>query len=198
MSPLGRRLESLFHAGHAARELEVTQDGRLRGDETLHPAAVLIAMTEREHQPGFLLLHRPSHMRAHPGQVAFPGGRIDPGEDAISAALREANEELGIPVDAVRIIGPSDIYRSSSGYEITPVLGLIPPDLPINPNPNEVAQWFEAPVDFVLDPANQQRKWGTFGGDPVQYTEILWQEHRIWGVTAAIIVNLTQRLNWHG
>lgn len=197
MSELFERVSTLFAEGHAMEPQTLWLDPRLTGEETFTPAAVLIAMTERE-DPGFLLLHRPTNMRAHPGQIAFPGGRLDPGEDAVEAALREANEELGIRVQDVRVVGTSDLYRSGSGYEITPVLGVIPPDIEIHPNPAEVAQWFEAPVDFVLDPANQVQKWIDWEGAQHTFIEIQWQEHCIWGVTAAIISNLTKRLRWHG
>ena len=197
MSELFDRVERLFRQGHEAEPPRLWTDPRLSDVERLAPASVLIAMTEREN-PGLLLLHRPSNMRAHPGQIAFPGGRRDPGENAVEAALREANEELGIHEQDVRLIGTSDLYRSGSGYEITPVLGIVPPDIKIDPNPTEVAQWFEAPVDFVLNPANHKEKTIAIEDRRLTYIEILWQEHRIWGVTAAIIANLTKRLNWHG
>jgi len=197
MSALFQRVSDLFRQGHAAEPPLLWRDPRLLGDESFVPASVLIAMTERD-EPGFLLLHRPSHMRAHPGQIAFPGGRRDPGEDAVEAALREANEELGIRERDVRIVGTSAIYHTGSGFEITPVLGIVPPEIEITPNPAEVAQWFEAPVDFVLDPANQVQRWVEYDGRQHPFIEIQWQEHCIWGVTAAIISNLTKRLNWHG
>jgi 8-oxo-dGTP pyrophosphatase MutT (NUDIX family) len=197
MSELFERVSELFREGHEAEPPALWRDPRLLGDESFVPASVLIAMTERE-EPGFLLLHRPSNMRAHPGQIAFPGGRQDPGEDAVETALREANEELGIREKDVRIIGTSDMYHTGSGFEITPVLGIVPPEIDIIPNPAEVAQWFEAPVDFVLDPANQVQKWVEYEGRQHPFIEIQWQEHCIWGVTAAIISNLTKRLNWHG
>lgn len=197
MSELFDRVCRLFEEGHAASPPELWRDPRLLGDEAFVPASVLIAMTERE-EPGFILLHRPSHMRAHPGQIAFPGGRRDPGEDAVQTALREADEELGIRERDVRVIGTSDIYHTGSGFEITPVLGIVPGDIEIHPNPAEVAQWFEAPVDFVLDPANQHQKWVEYEGTPHCFIEIQWREHCIWGVTGAIIHNLTKRLNWHG
>jgi 8-oxo-dGTP pyrophosphatase MutT (NUDIX family) len=163
----------------------------------LRPAAVLAAITERE-RPGLLLLHRPSTMRAHPGQIAFPGGKIDAGETPVEAALREAWEELGILPEAVRVIGESDRYPTGSGYDITPVVGLVPADIRIDPNPTEVAQWFEAPLDFLLDPSNHSENWIEFEGAMHRYFGITWREHEIWGVTAGIIVNLSRRLRWHG
>ncbi len=197
MSELFERLERLYRDGEAATPPQLWEDPRLVGGEVFRPAAVLIAVTERA-EPGVLLLHRPSHMRAHPGQIAFPGGRLDPGETAVEAALREAEEELGIDPKLVQVIGPSDCYHSGSGYEITPVLAMVPGDIAIHPNPAEVAQWFEAPLAHILTPANQVQQWLDYGGVQVPFIEIIWQDHRIWGVTAAIIFNLSRRLNWHG
>jgi 8-oxo-dGTP pyrophosphatase MutT (NUDIX family) len=197
MSALFDHVERLFRDGHEGAPPDLFGDQRLDGIADFRPAAVLIAITERE-EPGMLLLHRPSNMRSHPGQIAFPGGKLDPGETPVDAALREANEELGITESKVRIIGTSDIYRTHSGFEITPVLGVVPPDIHIVPNPTEVAQWFEAPVGFVLDPANHRQEWIDWEGSMRAYYEIPWNGHQIWGVTAAILVNLSRRLNWHG
>jgi 8-oxo-dGTP pyrophosphatase MutT (NUDIX family) len=135
-------------------------------------------------------------MRSHPGQVAFPGGKIDPGEDAVGAALREAHEELGIQARDVTVIGTSDTYRTGSGYAIVPVIAVVPPDIELKPSPTEVAAWFEAPVDFVFDPANHTSHSGFWQGRERSYIEIMWQQHRIWGVTAGIIANLSRRLAW--
>lgn len=195
MSRLAERLLSLHAEGHAADMPGLrTDDSRFASGEACD-AAVLAAIVDRP-RPAFLLTHRPSNMRAHPGQVAFPGGKIDPGETPVEAALREAWEELAIPPGAVTVVGTSDTYHTATGYIITPVLALIPPDLTIVPNPTEVAQWFEAPVDFVFDAANQVTQWGELNGMRREFLEIQWQEHLIWGVTAAIIANLSRRIDW--
>ena len=197
MSALFTRLAERHAIGHARSDISLHADTRIPGNVAdFRPAAVLAAITERD-RPGVLLIHRPSNMRAHPGQIAFPGGKIDPGENPVTAALREAHEELGIPSDTVRVVGTSDLYRTGSGFEITPVIGMIPPDLALDPNPHEVAQWFEAPLDFVLDPANQQRLEVEHEGEIHHTWLIRWQEHEIWGVTAGLLVNLSRRLAWN-
>src|SRR5690606_10785980 len=122
----------------------------------------------------------------------------DPGENAIEAALREANEELGIREQDVRVIGTTDIYRTGTGFEMTPVLGIVPPDIEIHPSPTEVAQWFEAPAGYLLDPGNHEQGCMEYQGKQHTYMQVQWREHRIWGVTGAIISNLAQRLAWHG
>jgi len=197
MSALFTRLAELHEIGHARDDVELHLFEPLVGEPEPREAAVLVAVTERE-EPGLLLIHRPSTMRAHPGQVAFPGGKLDPGEGPVEAALREAHEELGIPPEAVRVVGESDVFHTRTGYAITPVIGVVPPDLELNPNPAEVAQWFEAPLGFVFDPANQRRKLREVEGREVHYWDIQWREHRIWGVTGGLIVNLSRRLAWHG
>lgn len=183
--------------------LEGSQDAGLALEDERHippqsgvhvPAAVLIAITDRP-RPGVILTQRPDYLRSHPGQIAFPGGKIDPDDaDAIAAALREADEELGLAPHHVRVIGAADEYRSGSGFAITPVLGVIPPDLSYTPNPGEVADWFEAPLDFVLDRNNQVQHSAFWNGAERNYIEIMWGQRRIWGVTAGIIANLARRL----
>ena len=158
-------------------------------------AAVLIAVTDRA-EPGAILTVRREHLRTHAGQVAFPGGRIDPGEDAVAAALREAHEEDLLPPGAVEVVGTIDPYRTITGYMVTPVLGVITPDLLLEPHEHEVADLFEAPLGFLLDPANQHRASGLFQGHTRHYYEIVWNDRRIWGATAAMIVNLSRRLQW--
>jgi 8-oxo-dGTP pyrophosphatase MutT (NUDIX family) len=160
------------------------------------PAAVLVAITDRP-EPGVILTVRREHMRTHAGQVAFPGGRLDPGEDAIAAALREAQEEILLDPAAVEVIGSIEPYRTVTGYVATPVIGVIPPGLPLEPHEHEVADWFEAPLAFLLDPAHQQRRSALFQGVERHYYEIMWNGRRIWGATAAMIVNLSRRLQWN-
>jgi len=146
--------------------------------------------------PGVILTVRREHLRTHAGQIAFPGGRLDPGEDPVAAAQREAGEEILLDAKAVDIVGQIEQYRTVTGFIVTPVIGVIPPDLPLEPHEHEVADWFEAPLDFLLDRANQHERTALFRGRTRHYYEIVWNEHRIWGVTAAIIVNLSRRLQW--
>jgi 8-oxo-dGTP pyrophosphatase MutT (NUDIX family) len=160
------------------------------------PAAVLIAITDRP-SPGLILTQRPETMRRHPGQVAFPGGRVDvDDEDHIAAALREAEEEIALPPSQVRVIGSLSSYRTGTGYDITPVIGLIPPDLRFIPNSQEVASIFEVPLAFVLDPANRTERVGIWQGQERRFYELSWGGYRIWGATAGMLVNLERILSW--
>jgi 8-oxo-dGTP pyrophosphatase MutT (NUDIX family) len=169
------------------------RDAVLEPITSLMPAAVLVAVTDRS-EPGVILTQRTETLRRHAGQVAFPGGRIDPGEDAVTAALREAEEEIALGREHVHVVGPADRYVTVTGFEVTPVLGVVPPDLPLTPSAAEVADWFEAPLAFLLDPANQFEREVDWQGRRRRYYEIMWGERRIWGATAAMIVNLSHRL----
>ncbi len=160
------------------------------------PAAVLIAITDRA-EPGVILTQRPETMRRHAGQVAFPGGRVDPGDtDAVAAALREAEEEIALPRSAVRIIESLPLYRTITGFDITPVLSVIPPDLPLVPCEREVAAVFEVPLVYLFDHANRSERSIMVDGIERRYFEIRWGERRIWGATAAMLANLSARLRW--
>ena len=163
-------------------------------DGDAREAAVLIAITDRP-DPGVIFILRPDGMRLHAGQVAFPGGQVDEDDrDPAHTALREAWEELGIDPALVRICGRADPYRTITSYRVTPVVGVVPPDLAFKPDPAEVADWFEAPLAFVLDPANHEHHIAQVNGQQRSYIQIHWQGRRIWGATAAMIVNLSHRL----
>ena len=158
-------------------------------------AAVLIAVTDRD-DPGVILTVRREDMRTHAGQVAFPGGRIDPGETPTQAAVREAWEELELDPSEVAVVAEIESYCTVTGYLVTPVVGVVPPDLPLAPHDREVADWFEAPLRHLVDPANHQRRSAVFAGKERHYYEIGWEDRRIWGATAAMLVNLSRRLRW--
>jgi 8-oxo-dGTP pyrophosphatase MutT (NUDIX family) len=158
-------------------------------------AAVLVAITSRP-EPGVILTVRREHMRTHAGQIAFPGGRVEAGENVVEAALREADEELLLDPAKAAVVGAIEPYRTVTGFIVTPVIAVIPPDLPLQPQEQEVAEWFETPLAFVLDQANQRRASALFAGEQRHYYEIVWNGHRIWGATAAMIVNLSRRLQW--
>jgi len=159
------------------------------------PAAVLVAITDRP-RPGLILTKRNEALRRHPGQVAFAGGRADPDDlGPEDTALREAWEEIALPRDRVEIVGRDSVFHTPTGFAIVPVIGIVPPDLPLAPREFEVADIFEVPLTHVLDAANHVRKWAEFNGTRREYFEIPWEgAHRIWGVTAAMIVNLARRL----
>ena len=193
------RLRHALEQGHLAAPVLLIGDSRHPDDapgEAIVPAAVLIPVTDRA-DPGVILTQRPANMRRHPGQVAFPGGRIDPDDDGpIGAALREAEEEIALPRGQVTIIGVTDAYRTITGYEVAPVIGVVPPDLPYRANAAEVEDWFEVPLSFLLEPTNHLEQAVEWQGRERHYYEINWGGRRIWGATAAMIVNLARRLQW--
>ena len=189
---LEQRLQRLFDDGHGQELDNLLTDAKFI-DNAPTPAAVLIAVTDRP-DPGVILTQRPRNLRDHPGQVAFPGGKLEPGENAVEAALREAEEELAVPRHAVRVIGASDEYVTGTGFEVTPVLGVIPPDLELVPQPGEVESWFEVPLQTLFDRSNYDARQTVWKGIERTYYEMHFGDYRIWGVTAAIIANLSRRM----
>lgn len=159
-------------------------------------AAVLVAITNRS-EPGLILTKRPDTMRKHAGQVAFPGGRVDDSDaDIVAAALREAEEEIALPPSAAELVGLADPYRTITGFNVTPVVVVVPPDLPLTANEDEVEAIFEAPLGYLLDTANHARQAIDWQGEKRHYYEMYWGGFRIWGATAAMLVNLSRRLRW--
>jgi 8-oxo-dGTP pyrophosphatase MutT (NUDIX family) len=193
---LADTLREALAAGHRSSP-ELIGGDVLDEEEAGHditPAAVLVAVVDRP-DPTVILTLRPETMRKHPGQVSFPGGRIDPGDDGpIAAALREAEEEIGLPPARVTVIGIADRYRTVTGFEVTTVLAIVPPGLTLTPHPGEVAAVFEAPLRHIFDPAHQQVRSALWRGCERTYYEIVWEDRKIWGATAAMIVNLSRRL----
>lgn len=196
---LAERLRHALEEGHRGTPVLLTGDSRdpapaMDGAPTA--AAVLVAVTDRR-DPGVILTQRTETLRNHAGQVAFPGGRIDPTDDGpVTAALREAEEEIALPRDKVEVIGLADPYRTITGFEVMPVIGVIPPDLPLVASEAEVADWFEVPLSFLLEPANHLEQAVEWQGRERHYYEITYRGRRIWGATAAMIVNLARRLAW--
>ena len=194
---LAARLRKALDVGGRRAPLLLTGDVRdpmLDGDQPVTPAAVLVPIIDRP-EPGVILTLRTDTVRRHAGQIAFPGGRIDPEDDGpVGAALREAEEEIALPRTQVELVGLADPYRTITGYQVTPVLGVVPPDLTFSPQPTEVAAIFEVPLAFLLDPQRHEIRTVEWRGAERSYHEIVWAERRIWGATAAMIVNLSRRL----
>ena len=158
-------------------------------------AAVLLTLVERPEGLGVLLTTRPDTMRNHAGQIALPGGRSEPGETPADTALREAEEEIGLPRDMVTLAGLSTPCLTGTGFLIIPVVGFAPPDPPLTANPHEVVDIFETPLEFLLDPANHEEHWReTATGEKLRFHSMTWENRFIWGATAAILRRFHERL----
>lgn len=159
------------------------------------PAAVLVPIVTRDGGATILLTQRSSALRRHAGQVAFPGGRIDPEDESpIAAALREAEEEIGLDRGCVTPVGYLDTYLTHSGFRILPVVALVTPPFEIVRNPAEVEDAFEVPMEFLMEPANHQTQTRTREGISRVFYAMPFEERNIWGVTAGILHNLYERL----
>jgi 8-oxo-dGTP pyrophosphatase MutT (NUDIX family) len=166
----------------------------LLGNSERLPAAVLVGFREGV-QPRLVLTVRTDNLQAHAGQVAFPGGRSDPGDgDALATALRESEEEIGLDRTLVTPLGYLDRFETISGYCITPVVAKIAVEAQLYPAPDEVAEVFEVPLAFLLEPANLRRYTMEFRGHQRPMVEFVHGGHRIWGATAAMLYNLLQRM----
>ena len=161
----------------------------------LRPAAVLIPVVARPEGATVLLTRRADTLASHTGQIAFPGGRLDPGEDAVTAALREADEEVALNPGAVEVLGLSDAYETGTGFLVTPVVGWLKDTPEVTPSPDEVAEVFETPWDFLMDAANHRRDFYDMeAGLRRWFWAMPWGERYIWGVTAGILKGLHARL----
>jgi 8-oxo-dGTP pyrophosphatase MutT (NUDIX family) len=165
------------------------------GETPVTPAAVLVPLVERPEGLSVLLTRRASTLRSHSGQVAFPGGRIDPGETPVQAALREAEEEIGLDRAHVTLAGLSTPYRTGTGYLVTPVVAFVPPDLPLVASVAEVAHIFETPFGFLMNPANyEERHYDLPDGQRRRFYAMTWEDELIWGATAGMLRALYDRL----
>jgi 8-oxo-dGTP pyrophosphatase MutT (NUDIX family) len=159
-------------------------------------AAVLVPLVERVEGWYVVLTLRSADLADHAGQVSFPGGRIEPEDpDAIHAALREAEEEIGLPTSHVEVMGRLDTWFTGTGFEVTPVVGVVAPPSSYTPDPVEVAEVFEVPLDFVLDKRNHQLRSRELRGALRSFYVLPYQHRNIWGATAGMLVNLAEVLN---
>jgi len=165
------------------------------GREGATAAAVLVPIVAHAAGLTVVFTQRTTHLKSHSGQVSFPGGRAEPGDaSAEFTALREAAEEIGLPEDRVEILARLPDYHTRTGYRVTPVVGLLTPPLELAPDPREVAEVFEVPLAFLLEPQNRQRHTREFQGQTVGYYVFEYQGRVIWGATAGMLVNLYRML----
>jgi 8-oxo-dGTP pyrophosphatase MutT (NUDIX family) len=161
----------------------------------IQAAAVLVPVVQRPAGPSLLFTRRTDHLTRHAGQVSFPGGRAEPHDaDAIATALRETNEEVGIDSRLLQPFGYLDCLETISGYCVTPVVAWLDANYRAQPDPREVAEVFEVPLDFFLAPEHLRRMRVEYRGKPREVLEFAWTGPRIWGATAAMLLNLVRRL----
>lgn len=173
----------------------VEEDG-LAVQDALTPAAVLVPIVLHQDQPSVLLTQRTAHLRDHAGQISFPGGRIESDDrSVVDAALREAEEEVGLPPEHVEVVGFLPEYRTGTGFSVTPVVAFVRPLLMLRPDPFEVAEVFEVPLAFLLDPANHQQHEVHWRGKLRQYHAIPYGDRFIWGATAGMLISLFNRFS---
>ncbi len=164
------------------------------GVKATKPAAVLVPIIDRS-EPTVLLTLRTAELASHAGQVAFPGGKIDPADESpVAAALREAGEEIGLAPTLIEPIGYLDLYLTFSGFRILPTVARVRPDFTLTLNPREVTETFEVPLDFLMTPDNHQRKTRDWNGIAREYYAMPFESRYIWGITAGILRNMYERV----
>lgn len=193
----GAAISQMLHDesdGNRRGDHDLNEEG-MRPNPPLTPAAVLVPLVERGRHISILLTERAADLRAHAGQISFPGGRIDPDDSSPEdAALREAHEEIGMPREHAELLGRLDTYEVRTGFAVTPVVGMVDPDFDIVCEPGEVADVFEVPLSFVLDPANHERHSRLIRGKRRYFYVLPFEDRYIWGATAGMLVNLFEVL----
>jgi 8-oxo-dGTP pyrophosphatase MutT (NUDIX family) len=165
----------------------------------LTPAAVLFPIVERDNGHTVLLTQRTAHLRDHAGQVSFPGGRVEAEDPSpVHTALRETEEEIGLPREQVEVLGFLPEYRTGTGFRVTPVVALVRPPFSLVLDPFEVAEAFEVPLSFLLDPANHKRHSLHYRGALRHFFAMPYGDYFIWGATAGMIRSLCDRLELQG
>ena len=176
------------------RTVFVQEDGV--GDQALTPASVLVPIVVRENGPAVLLTQRTAHLRDHAGQISFPGGRSEPGDASPAhTALRETREEIGLSDEHIEIVGYLPEYRTGTGYRVTPVVGVLTPPFELRRDPFEVAEIFEVPLAFLMNPANHKRESMHYRGKLRAFYSMPYGDYFIWGATASILVTLSQAMH---
>lgn len=194
--------------GHVPGRRAAPNPALTRGDDDLNPdmrhemagkplksAAVLVPLVDRPQGMTVLLTKRTDHLHDHAGQISFPGGRVDAGDaDAIAAALRETEEEIGLTRDFIDLVGPLDTYVTRTGFEVTPLVGLVTPGFDLKPDTFEVAEIFEVPLDFFLTPGSRRTESRVWQGRERFFYAYPYQHYYIWGATAGMLNNLAELL----
>ncbi len=167
--------------------------------KALRPAAVLAPLIARPDGLKLIFTVRAAELTKHAGQISFPGGRVDPGDASLgAAALREAEEEIGMAPGQVELLGAFDAYETVTGFEVTPFVGLVDPAFSPVPDPREVEEVFEAPFAFFMDAANHKRAWREWNGEKRYFYEMPFEDRYVWGATAGMLKALHDRLNQDG
>ena len=196
MADLAGRLRSALAAeGLSSSDHDLNPDAQLLPERTLRSAAVLIPVIDRPAKASVILTKRSSALKHHPGQIAFPGGKVDGTDDgAVDAALREAREEIGLDRRQADVLGTLPPHETVTGFQVTPVLALVTPEFKARPEPGEVEEVFEVPLDHVMNPARfliESRRWR---GERRFYFVVPWGPYYIWGATARILRALADRM----